>query len=104
MKLRELDPQFLKVISEHKYKCVDKIEDADGISFLCPKCKDGETHQHSIICWQPKVPQTITPTPGRWNFIGTCYDDLTLKNGSSSILLNGGCNAHFWITNGEIIF
>lgn len=24
--------------------------------------------------------------------------------GSSSVLLNGGCNAHFWVRNGEIIF
>ena len=109
MKLTDLEPQFLKVMSEHEFKCVDDIKDADGIMFLCPVCfkknnDDSGRGVHSINCWQPHVPQNIHPILGRWNFLGTGYNDLTLKNGSSSVLLNGGCNAHFWITNGEIIF
>jgi len=104
MKLSELEPQFLKVVDDHTFKCVEDINEADGIMFLCPVCIKGDSHHHSINCWQPHVPQTVHPIPGRWNFLGNDYNDLTLKNGSSSILINGGCKAHFWITNGEIIF
>lgn len=110
MKLAELLPQFIKLVPRRKavtFRDVTNIKKADGILFLCPKCLNAIGKRegvHSIICWQPHVPQTITPVPGRWNFIGTGYDDLTLKAGSSSILLTGdGCKAHFFITNGEII-
>lgn len=106
MRLIELNPQFLKAENESLYHCVDGINEADGIMFLCPKCfqvNDGSRGTHSVLCWQPHIPQTYTPKPGRWNFLGTGYNDLTLQNSSSSILLQGeGCQAHFWITNGEI--
>ena len=108
MKLTELQPDFLKVVNDHEFKIVDDIKDADGISFLCPVCYaangNSSVGTHSVICWQPHVPQTINPQPGRWNFLGTGHEDLELKNGSSSILLNGGCKAHFFIRNGEIKF
>lgn len=90
------------------YSKVDTPAEADGIMFLCPQCyKDkGNTSVgvHSIICWNPSVPQSMNPKPGRWNLLGTSIEDLTLQNGSSSVALTGGCNAHFWINNGEIVF
>jgi len=44
------------------------------------------------------------PIPGRWEFIGTSFENLSLVAGSSSIQLTSGCMAHFTITNGDIIF
>jgi hypothetical protein len=130
MKLVELEPQFLKLGPQEEYRGefafdpmdpskgtyfetrkrqtylnVDEFTQADGVMFLCPKCflqNSGPRGTHMCICWQPRVPLIISPGPGRWNFQGSNYDDLTLVAGSSSILIQGGCNAHFWIRNGEI--
>jgi hypothetical protein len=105
MKLQELNPHFLKIVDDRTNHRVDNIKEADGLLFLCPVCfekNNGAVGTHSIICWQPHVPQTRSPKPGRWNFIGTGYNDLTLQAGSSSILLKGDCGAHFFIKNGEI--
>lgn len=108
MELSQLEPEFLKIIDENTNKRIDDITQADGIVFLCPVCfkNNGNSNigTHSIICWQPHVPQERTPKPGRWKFEGTGYEDLSLVAGSSSILLNGGCNAHFFIRKGKIEF
>lgn len=107
MRLTELEPQFIKRFNDHEWFMVENLNLADGIMFLCPKCfkdKGGSVGVHSVICWSPDVPQTTSPTPGRWQMLGTGFDDLELKAGSSSVLLQGGCNAHFFIRNGEILF
>jgi hypothetical protein len=100
------DGQSKQVMRDQEYHhTVTSIAEADGIIFLCPKCfrdHNGSVGTHSCICWSPKVPPDVDPKPGRWELTGTCLDDLTLRAGSSSILLVGGCNAHFFITNGEI--
>lgn len=105
MKLIELEPHFLKRIDDNNYLEVDNISLASGIRFLCPVCfakNKGAIGTHSIICWDPSVPQTTSPTPGRWNLVGTGFNDLSLRNGSSSVLLTTGCKAHFFVTNGNI--
>lgn len=123
MKLADLDPLLIRhelrpcfagapgcsTVSphlEHEYYVdVETIAEADGIRFLCPKCfttNGGPRGTHSVICWRPRVAAHITPGPGRWEFEGSGLADLTLVAGSSSILLHGGCNAHFWIRAGEI--
>ncbi len=105
MKLIELEPKFIKRKDDSNYQDTEEL--GDGIRFLCPKCfiaNGGAIRTHSVICWQPHVPQTTSPTPGRWNFLGTGYHDLTLQAGSSSIALTDGCKAHFYIRNGEIQF
>jgi len=105
MKLSELEPKFLKITGDLTHQQTDNLNEADGIMFLCPVCfaaNKGPIGTHSIICWQPHVPQDKSPKPGRWAFKGTGYDNLTLVAGSSSILLTGGCNAHFYIKNGNI--
>lgn len=111
MRLRELEPEFLKITGEDTFRhykedgSLYSLSEADGVLFLCPVCfktNSGPIGTHSVICWQPHVPQNIGPVPGRWSFSGTGLNDLTLTAGSSSILLMGGCNAHFFITNGEI--
>lgn len=105
MRLTELEPRFLKRIDDNHFRSVDRIEDADGVRFLCPKCfqvNGGARGTHGIMCWSPSVPQTTAPTPGRWNLVGTGMGDLTLVAGSSSISLTSGCQAHFFIENGNI--
>lgn len=107
MKLTELEPQFLKREDDTHFRHVDAITEADGLMFVCPKCFEANRRQrpgvHSVICWSPSVPQTTSPTPGRWNLVGTGFDDLSLVRGTASILLTSGCEAHFFITNGEIV-
>ena len=111
MRLTDLEPQFLRYEpadasgSEH-YQHVDAIAEADGVMFECPTCflaRGGPSGTHSIICWRPRVPPHVDPKPGRWEFLGTCYDDLTLFAGSSSVALTSGCRAHFFVRAGEVI-
>ncbi len=108
LKLTELYPQFLKRLDDNHFQFVDSIFDADGIMFICPLCFENNGKSrigvHSIICWNPNVPQTTTPIPGRWDLVGTGFDDLSLVAGSSSILLGGedGCKWHGFIKNGEV--
>ena len=105
MRLRDLEPQFLRRKSPREWQNVDSIEEADGIFFLCPKCfaaNGGAIGTHGVMCWRPHVPQDTPPTPGRWEFEGTGYGDLTLVAGSSSVLLTSGCMAHFFVRAGAI--
>lgn len=111
-RLVDLQPQFLRwaprdgqTILEH----VDAIDQAQGISFLCPKCfidKGGPVGTHTVICWSRSrgTPDDAGPGPGRWRLDGTGYDDLTLngekKGGARSVQLLGGCGWHGFVTNG----
>ena len=109
MKLQELSPKWLRIskrATRWRYKTVDSIAEADGIMFLCPVCfvaNRGSRGTHVVICWRPQVSQNETPRPGRWEFQGSGFADLTLVAGSSSVQLKGGCNAHFFVRAGEIV-
>ena len=86
----------------------DTIQEAFGIEFLCPVCfveNKGRIGTHHVICWSPSVPQKFPPIPGRWRLVGNGFHDLSLVAGSSSVLLptEGGCKAHFHVTDGKII-
>lgn len=109
MRLRDLNAKFERIekCSYATYYVNEgtTIENADGICFLCPVCFEknkGPIGTHAIICWRPRVPAEMSPSPGRWEFQGTSIDDLTLVAGSSSIKLESGCQAHFFVTKGEI--
>ena len=109
MRLTELEPQFLryeKTPEGHHHVYVDRIEEAQGLKFLCPKCSvlggDGVRRGHIIICWAPEIPQTVNPKPGRWRLVGTGYGDLSLVAGSSSIQLPPPCSWHGYVTAGEV--
>jgi hypothetical protein len=107
MKLTELEPKFLKWEDDTHFRMIDEIAGADGLEFLCPACfkaNNGAVGTHGTICWTPKVPQTTSPTPGRWNIQGTGYHNVTLVAGSSSVSLpTASCKAHFFVRSGEIV-
>ncbi len=106
MRLVDLEPELLKFLNPNSHEYIDKFSEADGVMFLCPKCFEankGSRGTHYVLCWRPTVPLDVNPKRGRWEFEGTGLDNLTLKAGSSSVLLTAGCKAHFFITNGEII-
>lgn len=108
MRLVELEPEWLYVDPAGDgriWRRVPTRAEANGLFLLCPVCfakNDGRVGTHAIICWEPAVPLTFEPGPGRWNLVGDSFDTLTLQAGSSSILLQSGCNAHFFIRNGAI--
>lgn len=104
--LLELEPEFLKREDSHHFRRVETIEEADGVCFLCPKCfkaNGGSVGTHAVICWAPGVPQDTSPTGGRWELRGTGVHDLTLVAGSSSVQITGGCKAHFFVRDGNMV-
>jgi hypothetical protein len=128
MRLSELEPSLKKIVvkveiwdirnedgstgtktgDRYYFHQVDKIEEADGIWFLCPKCfkeNNGSIGTHSVACWRPRIPQNDHLTgPGRWELVGTSFDDLSLVANPTSVKIEGGCNAHFTVSKGEIIW
>lgn len=113
MRLLDLNPQFLryekrdgKVVLPY----VERIEEAQGIRFLCPKCfveKGGPVGTHGVICWSRSrgTPDDASPGPGRWTIEGSGFADLTLNGDppgtARSVLLTGGCGWHGFVTAGE---
>jgi hypothetical protein len=107
MKLAELEPMFVKLSGiDGSYEILDSIEGAQGLQFLCPVCfvkNNGSVGTHSMLCWTPEVPLTVTPGPGRWALHGKGLEDLTLVgHPTSSVKLEAGCFAHFHIEKGEV--
>lgn len=108
MQLIDLEPQFLTITDPRTWHHVNDIQIAQGISFICPVCyrnNNGPVGIHSMICWfnGRGVPPDLKPGPGRWNPSGTGYSDLSFVGpGATSVLLQGSCNAHFHIVNGQI--
>lgn len=104
--LQELRANFIKRLDDKTSQMDVAMAEADGVMFLCPVCfkaNGGSKGTHSVICWRPHVPQTVDPKPGRWEFKGTGIDDLTLFAGSSSIKLDSGCQAHFFVVMGKVV-
>lgn len=114
MRLTDLEPQFMKRLSDNEFLYVDSIAEADILKFLCPVCwkkNGGPIGTHAVICPNPGVPLTTLPNMGRWNLVGTGFHDLTLQAGSSSILIKAteaekaqGIAEHWhgFIRNGEV--
>lgn len=108
MKLTELEPDWMLYIGNGLRDTKIEYPQAQGIMFACPKCfatNNGLIGTHYVeVTFQGKnVPDNEGShnkegKPTRWNASGTGFGDLTL---TPSILLNGGCEWHGYITNGE---
>lgn len=112
LSLRELQAVFVRCDDRFEgdhapHRPVDRIEDADGVRFLCPLCfgaNGGARGTHIVICWSPSAPADQPPGPGRWALVGSSIDDLTLgpiPGKTRSVQLLGGCNWHGFVTNGR---
>src|ERR1700761_9680582 len=86
---------------------VDTLAEAHGVEFDCPKGAGDPKVAHGVICWSRSrgTPEHAEPGPGRWKMDGTSLDDLTLNadppSGARSVLLNGGCGWHGFVTDGK---
>lgn len=110
MRFLDLEPYFIRWEDERVYRCVETLAEAQGVSFLCPKCfaeNGGPRGTHQILCWSRSrgTPEAAQPGPGRWALVGTGLADLTLNadppGTARSVQLTGGCSWHGFITNGE---
>lgn len=115
-RLTDLDGRFIQHHADGSFAVVDTLAVADGVIFQCPLCaqkcepgvEDGRRYYrgaHSVICWfLGKVPDGVSPGPGRWTPRGTGLEDLTFVQppDSVSVFLTGpGCGWHGHIRNGE---
>ncbi len=83
---------------------VGTLVEADGVSFLCPSCwqkNNGPVGTDTVICWfVGRVPDDISPGPGRWNPQGTGLGDLTFVGpGAYSVACP---HWHGYVENGEV--
>jgi hypothetical protein len=105
--LRDLDAYLMRCIDDAHAKDALNLVDADGVSFLCPKCytfNGGPVGTHRVWCWfVGRVPDDRLPVPGRWIPGGTGIDDLTFRGpGAASVLLTGGCGWHGFVKSGAV--
>lgn len=87
----------------------DTLTEAQCVWFVCPKCSQAAGELPG--CHYVEVPfadrgviagQGVKNSKGedvRWSVSGTGYGDLTTQ---PSILVEGGCNWHGHLTNGEV--
>lgn len=86
---------------------VDTLAEATGVWTPCPKCFAAGT-PHGVLSFFTGVAlhpdsdlgKNNEGKPVRWAASGTSLADLTL---TPSIQIQGGCNWHGWITNGETV-
>jgi hypothetical protein len=104
--LTDFEPQFLRhEIRDGRevHVDVDKLDDAQGVMFLCPVCsaRNGGADAHGVLCWfrDCGVPDEAEPGPARWLVSGAGLGDLTL---SPSVMLLSGCGWHGFITGGQV--
>ena len=96
MRLLELEPTLVRITSPGYYLEVDRLADAQGLHFDCPKCRE-----HRVWVWfrDRAVPSEEQPGPARWVVSGLGFVDLTL---APSILLLSGCRWHGFVTLGQV--
>jgi hypothetical protein len=119
MKLTELEPRFVRYKPGVTVWAVPDPQtgqlipltfaEAQGVEFLCPLCftkNSGPvgTHICDVTFADRNVPDALGShnTEGksvRWTVSGDSFQNLTT---TPSILLEGGCGWHGFITNGEI--
>ncbi len=107
--LRQLDADLIKlgetVDGGTVLTPVNRLEEADGVMFLCPACyrkNGGPRGTHTVVCWRRGVDMKHRPGPGRWLFTGETVANLTLEP-SVHLTSDQGCGAHFYIRHGDIV-
>ncbi len=93
-------------IIEHLIR-VETLAEAQGVWTPCPKCA-AAGNPHGVLSFFPNVQLHPSSDLGknkdgkdvRWTPSGTDLADLSL---SPSIQIQGGCNWHGFITNGETV-
>ena len=110
--LEELEPRFISLphADNGRFHEVHNIKEAYGVQFLCPECyfkNKGEEGTHRIMIWDEKCPKKNIGLKNKWLLEGNKLSNLTLNSkGSRSIFINagleGGCAAHFHVTNGIV--
>jgi hypothetical protein len=83
---------------------VKDIGEAQSIRFLCPKCISNEHHMVECTIAGRGVDDNCgshnkAGNPVRWSISGKNFSDLSL---SPSIQIQGVCNWHGHVTNGEV--
>ena len=83
---------------------VESLSNAQGILFQCPKCHSIDGHYCSVTFSDKGVADhqgthNSKGKPTRWMVSGNGFHDLTIM---PSIQLEGGCNWHGYISNGEV--
>ena len=124
MRLEDLDAAFCHDVEPGgSHRLSQDMAGAQGVQFQCPTCsqgletgggeRNGEPRRfvkgaHYVICWfVEKVPDGLSPKPGRWTPSGTCIDDLTFVPGDppravSMLMMNpDGCGWHRFVRDGE---
>lgn len=113
MKLTELEPSLYRYETRNSVEQwkvpVKSLSDAQCIMFLCPKCfvdNNGKVGTHQVeVTFEGRgaTPEQGSHNkagkPTRWNVSGNGFNDLTL---APSILNEGGCAWHGFITNGQV--
>lgn len=112
MRLLELEPQFMRYEDRddsHYTIPVNSLSEAQGIWFLCPKCfvqNKGNIGTHMVDvtfagrgALDSQGSHGNDGKPTRWVVSGTDFSNLTLQ---PSVLLEGGCAWHGFVTQGNI--
>ena len=107
MRLVDLSPHWVTQMDANGSHWEDKVsrqQDAQGVRILCPKCfteNGGPVGTHSVIVLfkDRDIPPEAMPLMARWEVSGNDFNDLTT---TPSILINGGCGWHGFITNGDV--
>jgi hypothetical protein len=104
-RVEEYDTVHGKIIGSRQYKVpVKTIEEAQCIFFICPICHNKSGHQIEVTFANRGVADNHGThnkegKPTRWGVSGSDFTNLTT---TPSILLEGGCAWHGFITNGEV--
>ena len=99
MRLRELDPHFIRWSTDNAWYYCRKFDHAQGISFRCPTYTGKPDYLHNVIV--PFANRGLDPEKHKlqWDVTGKSFDDLST---TPSILMKGACEWHGYITNGEV--
>ena len=113
MKLADLYPRFLRVWFEdiegmprQRYETAPTLEEAQGLQFQCPVCRDTAHMPHWVTLLNERAPAASHPIGIRVGFVGASVDDLTLINVTPAPALDGfatSCGFVGTIRNGELV-